>query len=184
MKHRLLAPAAAGAALLGSFAFAAPALAAPAPAAVTAASSTSTTQALATAPITQAIPGLGTFTGTFTPTGFTTQNGQLVVSGLLNGTLTNAAGVVTQTVSNLALTNVPVTGASTASGCNVLNLQLGPLNLNLLGLNVALNQVNLNITAQPGPGNLLGNLLCSVTHLLDGPGTGGLATLLNHLLGL
>jgi hypothetical protein len=27
--------------------------------------------------------------------------------------------------------------------------------------------VNLHITAISGPGNLLGNLLCSVTHLLD-----------------
>jgi hypothetical protein len=35
---------------------------------------------------------------------------------------------------------------------------------------VNLNQVHLNITARPGAGNLLDNLLCAVTGLLDGPG--------------
>ena len=36
------------------------------------------------------------------------------------------------------------------------------------GLKVHLNQVILDITAQSGPGNLLGNLLCSVANLLNG----------------
>ena len=45
--------------------------------------------------------------------------------------------------------------------CNVLNLTLGPLDLNLLGLRVQLNQVVLNITAIPG-GGLLGDLLCGL----------------------
>jgi hypothetical protein len=41
----------------------------------------------------------------------------------------------------------------------------------------------LDITAQSGPGNLLGNLLCSVAHLLDSNAAGqGLASLLNNLL--
>jgi hypothetical protein len=41
----------------------------------------------------------------------------------------------------------------------VLNLVLGPLHLDLLGLVVDLNQVHLVITAVQAPGNLLGNLL-------------------------
>ena len=45
--------------------------------------------------------------------------------------------------------------------CQVLNLQLGPLHLNLLGLIVDLNQVNLNITADSN-GGLLGSLFCSI----------------------
>jgi hypothetical protein len=54
----------------------------------------------------------------------------------------------------------------------------------LLGLVVDLNQVVLNITAQPGPGNLLGNLLCAVAHLLDNTGstTTAIANLLNMIL--
>jgi len=52
--------------------------------------------------------------------------------------------------------------------CPILHLDLGPLNLHLLGLNVHLNRVILDITATSGPGNLLGNLLCSVANLLNG----------------
>ena len=46
-----------------------------------------------------------------------------------------------------------------------------------------LNQVVLDITAVPGAGNLLGNLLCAIAGLLDGGSPlGGLAALLNNLL--
>jgi hypothetical protein len=48
----------------------------------------------------------------------------------------------------------------------VLHLELGPLDLTLLGLNVILDDcdggpVVVDINAQRGSGNLLGNLLCS-----------------------
>jgi hypothetical protein len=67
--------------------------------------------------------------------------------------------------------------------CNVLNLVLGPLNLNLLGLVVTLNEVHLNITAVPG--SLLGDLLCDISGLLNGGGAlTGLAALLNELLAI
>ncbi|KAJ3299446.1 hypothetical protein HK104_008881 [Borealophlyctis nickersoniae] len=72
-----------------------------------------------------------------------------------------------------------------APACNVLNLVLGPLDLNLLGLEVHLKQVILDILARPGAGALLGNLLCSVAGLLDGGAAlGQLAGLLNQILGL
>jgi hypothetical protein len=67
--------------------------------------------------------------------------------------------------------------------CPILDLQLGPLDLDLLGLRVQLNQVDLQITAEPGPGNLLGNLLCAVVSLLDGVDLSGiLGDLLQQLL--
>jgi hypothetical protein len=75
-----------------------------------------------------------------------------------------------------------------AGACNVLNLVLAPLDLNILGLEVHLNQVVLNIVAQSGAGQLLGNLLCFVAGLLDG-GTplsdllARVTTLLNRILG-
>jgi len=48
---------------------------------------------------------------------------------------------------------------------------------------VDLNQVILNITGQPGQGNLLGNLLCAVAGLLDQNGSLTLVTdLLNVIL--
>ncbi len=45
--------------------------------------------------------------------------------------------------------------------CTVLDLQLGPLDLNLLGLLVHLDRVHLRITADP-EGGLLGGLLCGL----------------------
>jgi hypothetical protein len=57
--------------------------------------------------------------------------------------------------------------------CDILFLDLGPLDLDLLGLNVNLSDIQLDIFAVPGAGNLLGNLLCAVAGLLDGPGLGG-----------
>lgn len=136
----------------------------------------------ATAPINQTIDGVGTFAGSFTPTGFSVQDGVLTVTGLVEGTFTSVAGVVTPISQELTTT---VTGATSAGGaCDILNLDLGPLDLNVLGLRVQLNEVQLDITAVPGAGNLLGNLLCSVTGLLDGSGLNGLANLLNRLLSL
>lgn len=67
--------------------------------------------------------------------------------------------------------------------CPILHLELGPLDLNLLGLRVQLNQVVLDVTAIPGPGNLLGNLLCAIAGLLDGFDlSGALGDLLRNLL--
>lgn len=80
--------------------------------------------------------------------------------------------------------SLPVTNATNKKVCKILNLVLGPLHLNLLGLVVNLNRVHLTITAVRGPGNLLGNLLCAVAHLLDGsaPVTKK-AALLNDVVG-
>ena len=69
-----------------------------------------------------------------------------------------------------------------AGACNVLNLVLGPLDLNVLGLQVHLNQVVLNIIGQTGSGQLLGNLLCAVAGLLDPGPLSGLLTQLQGLL--
>lgn len=128
--------------------------------------------------------GTGTFSGTFTPQKFSVVNGVLQATGVLKGTLTDANGSSLGTVNQTVTDSVNTSRAANAAvGCQVLNLVLGPLNLNLLGLVVTLNQVTLNITAVPGAGNLLGNLLCAVTNLLNG--TGGLASLsslLNEIL--
>src|SRR5580692_11046602 len=124
--------------------------------------------------------GTGTFAGTFTPKKFSVVNGTLEATG----TLTNADGSTVGTVGQTA--TMPVNTAAAAAdpaGCGILNLVLGPLNLNLLGLVVTLNQVHLNITAVPGVGNLLGNLLCAVANLLNGTGSlSEISTLLNEIL--
>ncbi|HEY6961496.1 MAG TPA: hypothetical protein VI408_06350 [Gaiellaceae bacterium] len=93
--------------------------------------------------------------------------------GGILGTATNAAKLtnVAQT-SGLSLGpgyTIPVSSAIAGSAgtqssqavCTVLDLTLGPLDLNLLGLMVHLNQVHLLVTADP-TGGLLGSLLCSL----------------------
>lgn len=120
--------------------------------------------------------GGGTFTGTFQLQRFANQAGQLVAVGLISGTVTDATGAVTSVIKSVALPAAVIDGT-----CDILHLDLGPLALDILGLKVNLSRVVLDITAQSGAGNLLGNLLCGVANLLNNPG--GLATLLNNILG-
>src|SRR5262249_17592005 len=129
----------------------------------------------------------GTFTGALDITRFAVQNGQLVALGNLTGTLTPTLGQPMEIPSTPVMLPVAALGP-----CPILHLDRGPRDLNLLGLTVHLNEAVLNITAQQAPGNLLGNLLCSVSHLLDSPslnnrgaGAGalnGVAGLLNQIL--
>jgi hypothetical protein len=117
------------------------------------------------------------FTGTLTIQRFVATATGLNAVGLVSGLLTPATGAPTAVVQNVV---VPTQIGATA--CSILHLDLGPLFLDVLGLQVDLSRVVLDIAAQPGAGNLLGNLLCSVTGLLDSPG--GLARLLNQILGI
>jgi len=133
-------------------------------------------------PVTGTVVGGGSFTGTITATKLTIDEvtRQLSMTAVVNGTATKASGevvdVVNQTVTVPVSINQP--GAATMglvqpaaqASCGILNLVLGPLHLDLLGLVVDLNQVILNVFAMTGAGNLLGNLLCALTGLLDIPG--------------
>lgn len=125
--------------------------------------------------------GTGTVTGVLNIQKFVNVNGTLTAVGTLTTTLTNSAGQVVSTlVQQVAL---PVLSAN--GSCPILHLDLGPLNLDLLGLQISLNQVVLDIVAQSGAGNLLGNLLCAVANLLNGGGPlGSIANLLNQILGV
>jgi hypothetical protein len=106
------------------------------------------------------------------------QGGGLTVSGLLNGTAT--INDVTTPINQLFTTTLAASGT-----CPILNLTIGPINLDLLGLQVQTDTIHLEINAQRGPGNLLGNLLCAVSHLLDSNASGNaIANLLNQILGL
>ena len=123
----------------------------------------------------------GTFTGTFNLTRFVLQNGQLAAVGTLTGTVTNSAGqTVGAIVRNITLSLITINAT-----CDILHLELGPIDLNLLGLVAHVDKIVIDIDAQSGPGNLLGNLLCAIANLLNNDG--GLTTLvnlLNQLLGL
>ena len=91
-------------------------------------------------------------------------------------------------VSTLALPVTTITsgdngGAAIAqqqATCPILHLTIGATDLNLLGLAVMTQPIVIDIIAVPGPGNLLGNLLCAIAGLLD-PG-GALTGILNQLV--
>ena len=134
-----------------------------------------------------------TLSGTFTIQRFARAQGQIVAVGTLVGTLTSttpgtsARTFVTQFSMPLQTSGNTATAADVTAlaTCDILHLVLGPLDLNLLGLVVHLDQVVLDITAVTGAGNLLGNLLCAITGLLDGGGAlGNVVELLNTLLAL
>jgi len=117
------------------------------------------------------------FVGTFDLNKFVATSTGVAAVGTISGTLTDALGNVTTVVRTVSF---PVRiGATT---CDILHLELGPLDLDLLGLVVHLNKIVLDIDAQSGAGNLLGNLLCAVAGLLDNPS--GLARLLNDILAI
>jgi hypothetical protein len=136
-------------------------------------------------------------TGKFIPLNFSKKNGHVRARGLINGVVHNANGS-TRTFSVMrtmrvrsingdpATTRAARTATSARATCPILHLVLGPLDLDLLGLQVHLDRVVLNVDAQSGPGNLLGNLLCAVAGLLDGGLQGllgRLVNLLNQILG-
>ncbi len=135
-----------------------------------------------------------TVTGKFVPLTFSKRNGKVFVRGLVMGVVHNDDGStrtfgVMRKLRVKSINGEPATtarAAAAAAPCDVLNLVLGPLDLDLLGLQVHLDRVVLNIVAQSGAGNLLGNLLCAVAGLLDGglDGVlGRLVNLLNRILG-
>ena len=127
-------------------------------------------------------------TGYFTPLGFSKHHGHLRARGLLSGVVHKGGGA-TRTFTAMRTFNVksmngtvPGTARSAAGAlatCDILHLVLGPLDLNPLGLKVHLDKVVLDIVAQSGAGQLLGNLLCAVANLLNSGGT--LSQLLNQL---
>jgi len=67
-----------------------------------------------------------------------------------------------------------------ATSCTVLDVALGPVNVNLLGVQVALGAVTLNLAGTQG--TPLGDLVCAASDLLGN--VAGLVNLLNGILGL
>jgi hypothetical protein len=131
------------------------------------------------------------FNGTYAINRFATSGGRLVSVGTLKGRLGNRR-VTERGVRMPATLSSGVTAAAQPplppipGACEILNLRLGPINLDLLGLVVRTNRIQVRIDAVPGPGNLLGNLLCAITGLLDPQATAAnqLAPALNAILAL
>lgn len=131
------------------------------------------TSAPVTGTVTDQAGAVTQLTGTISNLTTSVVNGALTLTGTLTGTGLPAGGVPF---------SAPLTAVGNAA-CSILTLNLGAIHLDLLGLVVDLAPVNLDITAVPGAGNLLGNLLCGVVHLLDNGGPlQGITALLSRLL--
>jgi hypothetical protein len=114
------------------------------------------------------------------------------VVGILNNTTlslpANVLGTLSQTLQTLALPNLVNTTGAPAS-TPVLNLDIAsaagstapPIDVDLLGLVVTTSDVHARLVAQTGNGQILGNLVYNVSHLLDPGGAVGLVTLLQSL---
>jgi len=103
------------------------------------------------------------------------------ITDLLGG-LTNLLNMALGQLLNSALTEI--IPFAHGANCAILHLELGPLDLNLLGLKVILDNcangpVTVDIKGQTGANKLLGNLLCG----LLGNGQLGLGATLQQLLG-
>jgi hypothetical protein len=124
------------------------------------------------------------FNGKFTIDRFIARGGKTYAVGTVTGRL--AGKKVSKDNVKLPVTPNTGTAAAAQASCQVLDLVIRPINLNLLGLVVHTDTIHLNITAVPGAGNLLGNLLCGILGILDPGNTtaGQLAQILNAILAL
>ena len=140
------------------------------------------------------ITGTKGFKGTYTIERFVRQGNRAVAVGTLKGKARGRSIRKEDVRIPVSLVNTQ-TGQTkqvppTPGACQVLNLVLNPIDLNLLGLRVRTNQIALRIEAIPSPlpgGGLLGNLLCGITNLLNPGASTPLAQLvqvLNALLAL
>jgi len=165
----------------------------------------------APAGLTQVVPISGTvtkgaqkgkqFTGTYSIQKFVSKGGKLYSVGTLKGKAGSkkvSKKSVMLPVKNFgpnqsAQASQGLPPLPTGTACQILSLDLGPINLNLLGLVVRTNLIQLRIDAVQGAGNLLGNLLCGLTGILNPTAGGGplantplgqLAAILNAILAL
>jgi hypothetical protein len=160
-----------------------------------------TLQGLYTSRVVGTFGRAGTVRGHYVPLRSFVRNGKTVVQGDLTAILRRGDGSLVGRVvrydvtlpvkaSGAHLATASATSSSQAQAtCTILHLVLGPLDLNLLGLKVHLDRVVLDISAESGSGNLLGNLLCAVAHLLDNTSPTlldilRLSSLLNRIIGL
>jgi hypothetical protein len=156
-------------------------------------------------PITGAGAGGVTFNGTVAVQRFVARNGQVFAIGAVSGSVSGPAGPMGTSiylpvafpvqVSSLvaraesgrihpASLSVPDSGARVvfvqASTCGVLHLDLGAINLNLLGVVVTTTPVTIDINGNTG--GPLGNLVCAALATVNN--VVGVVNLLNSILSL
>jgi hypothetical protein len=150
-------------------------------------------------PLTGTGNGGVTFNGTVAVRRFVQQNdGQVFAIGAVSGSLSGPAGPIGTAVYLPAAFPVEVGNGlihpaslstrdygarmilAQASTCGVLHVELGAVNLNLLGVVVATSPVTIDINGDTG--GPLGNLVCAILAVVNN--VAGLVNLLNSLLGV
>jgi hypothetical protein len=125
------------------------------------------------------------FTGKLSVQTFELQGESIVAVAKLTGKVDKKQGKGTKKISRTVRVPVTVTGqtADVQSQviCEILNLVLGPINLNILGLRLQTNTIRIRLTAD-SQGGLLGSLLCGLTGPIDLGNLGALIALLNDIL--
>ncbi len=131
-----------------------------------------------------------------TPQDLTNLNNELnsllaKVVGILNATTltlpTGAVGALSPVLQQLALPNL-INATGTSATAPVLDLDIAsttantpPVDVNLLGLIVTTSDIHAQLVAQTGDGQILGNLVYNVSHLLDPGGSLSVLAILNQL---
>src|SRR5918995_6704465 len=133
-------------------------------------------------PVTGTLSDGGTFEGRVINPDVSYQSAtdRLRIGGILTGTATLIDGA-TESVREEFRTQLSVT--QQRRRCEILDLDIGRIHLDLLGLVVNIAPIHINVTAVRGAGNLLGNLLCALVGLLDDLSGPDLADFLDGLLG-
>jgi hypothetical protein len=131
-----------------------------------------------TVPIDGTVSTGGTFQGTYDIERFLARQGQIFAEGTLQGIITQPGGVTRQVQPTSV--ELPVTFGQ--SSCQILEVRLGAVTVDLLGLQVTLSLVTLTVEAQQGQGNLLGNLLCAIANLFDARSQ-AIVNMLDRILG-
>ena len=144
-------------------------------------------------PIAGTSPGGVTFAGTLSVQKFSQRDGQPVAIGMVSGSATSSGAslgtVLTgpiefpvQLAAGSALTSEAPISVQQATNCQVLHLDLGAVNLNVLGLTVATQPISIDLSGVTGGTNVLGTLICTILETVNN--VVGLVGLLNQLLGI
>jgi hypothetical protein len=177
---------------------------------VSAAAQQTTTQPVLTLPATGTFARGGEFTGTISINRFDRRGNEIIAIGFVSGVLSRGARAVGTAVAGEVAWIVRVSsgdlslirGRSPAAGrvmrvawspsepstllrvqaesCPVLNVTLGPTSVDLLGFQVTLSGITLDLTGVMG--TPLGDLVCAASDLLGD--VAALVNLLNSILGL
>jgi hypothetical protein len=146
-----------------------------------------------TLPLAGTSPTGATFTGTFTVNRFVAQGSAVFAEGVLSGTVSSSGlpvGTALQVPVRLPVTGnwspvarrAPGRGADIVlvqSTCGVLHIDLGAVNLNLLGIAFSTSPISLDLSGNTaGP---LGTLVCAVLGVVGS--VANLVNLLNQILG-